>query len=70
MNYVRSLSEQLMAFIRSPRGCSQKLRASSRGARDSHFFIYTPGKTAGRYRPTPCSVLKNLLPTGRGMMGL
>jgi len=38
-----ALSEQLMAFIRSPRGAPE-LRASSRGARNSRFFIYTPGK--------------------------
>lgn len=38
-----ALSEQLMAFIRSPRGAPE-LRASSRGARDSRFFIYTPSK--------------------------
>jgi len=38
-----ALGERLMAFIRSPRGATE-LRASARGARDSHFFIYTPGK--------------------------
>lgn len=39
-----TLGERLMAFIRSPMGCAPELRASSRGARDSHFFIYTPAK--------------------------
>lgn len=39
-----TLGERLMAFIRSPMGCALELRAFSRGARDSRFFIYTPAK--------------------------
>jgi len=63
-----ALSEQLMAFIRSPRGAPE-LRASSRGARNSRFFIYTPGKrpvVIGRH----LGWFSRIYYQPRGMMGL
>jgi hypothetical protein len=59
-----ALGERLMAFIRSPRGATE-LRASARGARDSHFFIYT-GPVNGRSLSADTLVGSQEFTTDRG----